>query len=82
MVQFRNSLFIFGGLTRDFEQELKGMDPESFCANEVFVCNLSKYFWTKLDIGYNWATLAFASSVRGSETELLLFGGMQQNGVV
>ena len=82
MEQHRTNLIVFGGLTRNFEDELNGADPVGEPFQELFVCSLTKYAWTRVMIDSGAMFVGFASVARTSESELLLFGGVDHMGTV
>ena len=81
-MQLRSDLLIFGGQTRNFEDELKGIDNQDQFDAALFFCSLSKFQWTRVACMNTWTFLSFAASCALSETELLLFGGLDRYGKV
>ena len=80
MEQHKSTLIIFGGFTRNFENELNGADPVEETSPEIFVCSLTKYSWMRAAIDSDTLFLAFRSVARVSESELLLYGGIDNRG--
>jgi hypothetical protein len=82
MEQFKSSLVIFGGCTRNFEEELNGGEPVITTEPEIHVCNLSKYTWSKVITNSKSSFLSLFASTRISETEFLIYGGIDLDGNV
>jgi hypothetical protein len=81
MEQHKNSLIVFGGITRNIDDDYQD-DSDQEALPEIFICNLTKYLWSKLALDSELQFLHFSAVARPSENELLLFGGQHSSGKV